>query len=216
MSVFNSETSPLQQRPRHQHDCDCCHFLGRFENGRGEADLYAHTQGPCRTLIARYGSHGSDYSSGSGFSYGINPDLTEARRRAQDLGLWDYDVYEALFHATSQHPDCFEELKRALPFTVEYQAYLAAAAGNVERHQGLILHLWQHRRVWDLRYRPQYAPSASLEKVQDNVRQVVSAYRQYSGMDAYKDEVLQTITDFAWHELNVTSAQQYHEELQAA
>lgn len=66
---------------RHEHDCSKCYPLGEF----GIADLYFCEQGGnFPTVIARYSSEGSDYSSGLP---SILPDLQEAERRAKIVGL---------------------------------------------------------------------------------------------------------------------------------
>lgn len=72
---------------RYVHDCDLCKPLGEC----GTYDLYVcHKQG-APTVIARYGSEGSEYNSGLVFSYPENPPstpaLVEARLRAENAGL---------------------------------------------------------------------------------------------------------------------------------
>jgi len=48
---------PEYKGPRHEHDCECCSFLGRYN----EFDLYfCSTKGP--TIIARYGALEQYYS----------------------------------------------------------------------------------------------------------------------------------------------------------
>ena len=70
--------------PIHQHDCDECIFLGNHNN----KDLYVHISSRLHgtTVIARHGIEG-EYSSGMEFSYGMIPDLVEARLRAESRGL---------------------------------------------------------------------------------------------------------------------------------
>lgn len=47
-------------KPRYQHDCIACHFLGRFE----DSDLYVCSRSKTlASLIARQSSDGPDYSS---------------------------------------------------------------------------------------------------------------------------------------------------------
>jgi len=82
-------------KPIHQHDSDCCTFLGTVEN----QDLYFSDQGGFgATLIARYGSDGPDYFSGLCFSKeGI---LRIAAERAIEKGLltreeWRSKVYKS-------------------------------------------------------------------------------------------------------------------------
>jgi len=66
------------ESPIHEHDCDCCHFLGSH-NGE---DLYFHP-GKHWTLISRYGKHG-DYQSGPHISQ--TPQLIKARELAVVAG----------------------------------------------------------------------------------------------------------------------------------
>lgn len=65
--------------PQHEHDCDCCIFLGRSEN----FDLYVHLRG-IKTVIARYGIDGEYLSGLFASDRGI---LKEARERAEKLSL---------------------------------------------------------------------------------------------------------------------------------
>ena len=44
--------------PKFQHDCDSCEFLGQFFGH----DVYA-CKNPSRSVIARYGSDGTEYTS---------------------------------------------------------------------------------------------------------------------------------------------------------
>lgn len=193
--------APAGERPLYQHDCDCCHFLGRFQGERGPADLYAHTAGHMPTVIARYGSDGPDYSSGASFSYGRLTDLTEARLRAQQLGLWTFNVKEALFYVDPEHAQCLEELRTALPFTSEYQAFLAHETGDSLRHEGLVRHLVQVNHARRLKYAPETTLLASVMEVQGEVVKVVSAYRGWSFREAFEHQVLQSVTEFLYEEL---------------
>lgn len=69
--------------PRYEHDCDRCVYLGQHQ----EHDLYYCEQDAAgRTLVARYGSDGSDYYS-SGIALAIIQPLVEARRLATEYGL---------------------------------------------------------------------------------------------------------------------------------
>lgn len=70
----------------HTHDCETCHFLGRYTcDVYGECDLYYH-DGTGKTLIARYGSAGPQYTSGICF-VGMVPAITEANERALAAGF---------------------------------------------------------------------------------------------------------------------------------
>lgn len=52
----------MPEKPRYEHDCATCTFLGRD----GSADLYFCPNGP--TVIARFSNDGSDYVSGLVFA----------------------------------------------------------------------------------------------------------------------------------------------------
>lgn len=86
-------------KPRHQHDCSKCIFLGRFEPGGSDHekyDLYFCEKGPGPTVIARFGSEPSHNLSGLIVARSIrkrDPDsrfpIVEALRRAESRGfLW--------------------------------------------------------------------------------------------------------------------------------
>jgi hypothetical protein len=90
--------APAGETPQHQHDCSDCIFLGRY----GEEDLYIHLSEVENTVIARFGSDGPAYSSGLCFSYGQTPRLTEARHRAEKLGLHQYNAMHAMHYATNE------------------------------------------------------------------------------------------------------------------
>lgn len=86
--------------PRYEHDCTCCVFLGRYDEGDRPYDLYYHPDtGESRywiTIVARYSSEGANYMSGMCFGYtGRCRPLVEARRRAEAAGL---DVCRDLYH----------------------------------------------------------------------------------------------------------------------
>ncbi len=71
--------------PRFAHSCNDCVFLGHHE----EHDLYACPKnGPERTVVARYGSAGSHYTSGIALK-DMDPVLGEAHKRAVERGLID-------------------------------------------------------------------------------------------------------------------------------
>lgn len=60
-------------KPQFEHDCNACKFLGRAEHF--PADLYFCPQGNIPTIIARFSSDPSDYSSGMEFGKVFNEDL---------------------------------------------------------------------------------------------------------------------------------------------
>jgi hypothetical protein len=70
--------------PAFQHDCSGCIFLGHYQGH----DLYFCPQNGLPTVIARYSSEGSDYKSGMPFADGIDPELTEAKKRAVEKGIF--------------------------------------------------------------------------------------------------------------------------------
>lgn len=109
--------------PRYEHDCPRCRWLGQH----GEADLYFCPGSLANaTVVARKSSDGPDYSSGMSFGYGLNPELSEARRRAQRAGLCRYDVLEALRLTRKDMPG-------------EYLAELAAELAASELGRALTL-----------------------------------------------------------------------------
>lgn len=138
------------QGPRYQHDCAYCHFLGRFVGCRGEVDLYVHALGNGATVIARFGDNASDRASGMSFSYGAANDLSEARTRAQTLGLLEYRPYDAMYYAKPGTKE-FAELQRALPLTVEHRAFLAHEQGDDAQSQALLRHLVQQNLTWGIK-----------------------------------------------------------------
>ena len=90
----------MNKNPIHEHDCEKCVYLGRYTHGDeidpelslieevqtdpAEYDLYvcAHNN-QVKTVVARYGNKPEQYMSGITLSFGINPQLTEARIRAE-------------------------------------------------------------------------------------------------------------------------------------
>lgn len=143
MCNSHNQVQVTNETPLYEHDCDLCTYLGRFEGPNyGKVDLYVHLGGFMPTVIARWGSDGPNYASGFDFSFGGIEELTEARKRTEAAGLLEYDVYKALDYAR-KGTEAFEELKKALPFTKEYQAILAFRNGDVARSEGLVQHLVQ-------------------------------------------------------------------------
>ncbi|KWU17893.1 hypothetical protein AS149_14555 [Burkholderia cenocepacia] len=172
-------------------------FVGRFDGYRGPSDLYVHLSAERiqRSVIARWGNSGPDYSSGTAFAFGLIPDLTEARIRAEKRGLLDYDVYEALEYAVSGS-DSHAEMRRHLPFTLEYQAYLAHEKGHGCRSEALVRHLFalagknrQHANVGEV-----------LTVVEGRLRRVVSALRAVSAINDPVNRHLAEMTAFLWEE----------------
>lgn len=105
-------------KPIYTHDCSHCTFLGNFSWEGETFDLYHHASNSIEdTVIARFGSDGPEYSSGTCFSYtGQSPALTAARLRAQQKGIMTYSLKSALFYA-KPGTFCFTELIEALSKT---------------------------------------------------------------------------------------------------
>lgn len=75
----------MTDQPLYEHDCTSCVFLGNFESEGDKYDLYYCPGGGYPTVIARYGSEGSHYSSGIEIARtGHCPHLGEALRRARE------------------------------------------------------------------------------------------------------------------------------------
>lgn len=72
------------EKPRYQHDCSTCTFLGRYK----EYDLYYCPQGGREIVIGRFSDDGPDYISGILFAKnGTSAPLVEALKRANGMGL---------------------------------------------------------------------------------------------------------------------------------
>jgi len=67
----------IEPKPRFKHDCDRCAFLGHHN----DADLYYCSAGCTLTVIARWSSKPSDYTSGL-VEGGAQPELQVAAVRA--------------------------------------------------------------------------------------------------------------------------------------
>jgi hypothetical protein len=75
------------ETPNFQHDCNSCHFLGRYVCAeKKEADLYFCLQNGLPTVIARFSNDGPDYISGF-YSIEYEPALKEAYMRAVKAGF---------------------------------------------------------------------------------------------------------------------------------
>ena len=85
--------SYMIEKPRYEHDCSSCYFLGQYE----EYDLYYCDQTFLNfpTVIARFGDDGPDYTSG--LALATQPPLSEAKRRAIQMGLLKQDTEVAKF-----------------------------------------------------------------------------------------------------------------------
>jgi len=74
------------EKPKYQHNCDMCLFLGRYKK---KYDLYVCARDNIAdTVIARYNNDGPDYSSGLIFAHqNLIPELVEAKKRAEAIGI---------------------------------------------------------------------------------------------------------------------------------
>lgn len=73
--------------PKYQHDCEKCHYLGTGKCpvlGEDEFDFYICTGPTGRSMIARYGSEGPEYTSGVLFGC---EELTDLDKVALFAGL---------------------------------------------------------------------------------------------------------------------------------
>ena len=133
---MHSNNNLTKDTPQFQHDCDCCHFLGRYvdKDTSESMDLYAHTSNDNPTVIARTGIDG-DYMSGLAFSYGAIAPLTEARRRAEQAGLLRYDLYCALAHSNPDDSSVYAELRQAIATSQEWDALLSFEVGDISKSQ---------------------------------------------------------------------------------
>jgi len=80
----------MSSKPRYQHDCDACVFLGEHK----KYDLY-FCGGDWPTVIARYSSDGPDYTSGIAFKDHVEP-IGEAFNRACERGLLKREDYPGM------------------------------------------------------------------------------------------------------------------------
>lgn len=85
-------TPNINVRPKHQHDCTECRFLGSYYYKGETYDLYYCSQNGNPTVVARYGKDG-DYLSGM---WSAKSDLTDghsnsplamALKTAEKMGL---------------------------------------------------------------------------------------------------------------------------------
>lgn len=162
--------------PVFNHDCDKCIWLGTYQDSAlGMTDLYVHPEGHRPTVISRFSSEGPDYQSGLSFGYGSSEALTEARVRAQQKGLLEYNVYEALYHVSPENEQCARELVAALPFTEEYQAWLAFERGDLHKSKALLGHLVELAYARRLRLKaPDATRSGAAWEIESRLVKVLS------------------------------------------
>lgn len=153
--------------PKYKHDCARCRFLGHHDN----ADLYycpAEISGP--TVIARFSDDGPNYQSGIYFAYGMNPLLTEARRRAVAQGLTSYDLVLAVRY---RPPVLTQEDKAELQAAIEQSdVYKAVRAcmdlDENERVQACKAYVM--KRVQSQFPDPSAAPAEDVQFAMDDAR----------------------------------------------
>ena len=78
------EIAIASEKPKHEHDCDECTFVGKFQGDKESFDLY-YCKKTYPTVIARFGE-GGEYFSGLGL-VGYIRSLGEALERVKILGL---------------------------------------------------------------------------------------------------------------------------------
>ena len=196
MAPMQSENTPSKDTPQFQHDCDCCHFLGRHVDPETSQnmDLYAHTRGN-PTVIARTGIDG-DYMSGLPFAYGSIAPLTEARRRAQSAGVLPYQLRSALAYTTPEDESCIAELKEAITMSLEWRAVQAFESNDVSRSQALVNTLVDEAFTKNKERDPsalRLAASFDVTNRIDKMLQVMHSMNPLQSMN-----LSQSITEFVW------------------
>lgn len=174
------------QVPKHAHDCDGCHFLGQHTDADGDiVDLYIHCYDHGPTVLARLSDQASDYQAGYEVSYGQSVLLTEARNRAETLGLAKYDVYTALNYAKRNSAEA-ERLHHEVLATPEYQAYQAHRQGDKDTCIAAMNQLVEARLAAQQQYRPEALRSDALMAVESTMLRVIAAGARISDFDAMK------------------------------
>jgi len=156
------DTSVAGASPLYTHACPRCVYLGPLDVDARRADLYV-----CRSsdsspadvsFLARFSSETGDYVCGEALAYGVSAALTEARRRAQRLGLCAYRLAAGARYLGANVPDALFELRReseGAPLTGFIEAALAS---DRERARYLLDDLaGTLRQQWDA-----WGPSAGL------------------------------------------------------
>jgi len=178
--------APVGQTPKYVHDCDGCHFLGQQTKADGNiVDLYVHCYEHRPTVIARLSDQNSDYQAGYEVSYGQSDLLTEARHRAETLGLVQYDVYTALTYAKRNSPDA-ERLHQEVLATPEYLAYQAHLQGDESTRASAMNQFVDARLAVQLQYKPTALRSDALMAVESDMVRVIVAGARISEFDAMK------------------------------
>jgi hypothetical protein len=196
-SIIAASSNAINETPQFEHDCDCCHFLGRHVDPETsqKMDLYAHTSGRSPTVIARTGIDG-DYMSGLSFSYGGLAPLTEARKRAQAAGFLQYDLRTALAHATPEDATTYAELKEAIAASPEWKALLAFDANEKQKSQGIIIPLVDAAFEKEKEYNPSAMRLGSCFEVTQRIDKMLQVMRGYNQLQSML--ISQSLTEFAW------------------
>lgn len=131
------------------------------------------------------------------FAYGRIADLTEARVRAEQSGLLDYDVREALEYA-QPGSESHETMRKHLPFTLEYQAFPAHGGGNRPRAETFVRHLFGlDRKSW-----PKGGTSEVLMALDTRLNKVVTTFRRGTPESRFEiGAALAKMPAFLWDEL---------------
>ena len=197
MASTHPDNIPTKETPQFQHDCDCCHFLGRHVDPETSQpmDLYAHTRGNSPTVIARTGIDG-DYMSGLPFSYGSIAPLTEARRRAQAAGVLQYHLRSALAYTTPEDESCIAELKTAIAASPEWRAVKAFERNDIQTSQELVNTLVDEAFTKNKEKDPsavRLAASFDVTNRIDKMLQVMHSINPLKSMN-----LSQSVTEFVW------------------
>jgi hypothetical protein len=190
----------VEASPLYEHNCSRCVYLGQYKLTAVErADLYVCASPRSPSVIARYSSSGPDYTSGMEASYGNTLALTEARRRAEARGLLEFNVYQALDYAVKGSVS-YGQMYAQLPFTEEYQAWLAHQTGNQDRARGLVVHLMQLSKAKP--YLKKWSDTQHLENLESRIKNVILAATDCKDFTAFTRAA--ELTSFLW-EAHVTS-----------
>lgn len=200
---YGAASSARNAKPLFQHDCGHCHYLGTYRDEAGRmSDLWVHLTGALPTVIARYSSEGPDYTSGMSFSYGLNAALTEARRRAEQRGLREYNTWEALNYVSDKDATAVAELLEKIPAMAEYQCVAAFEAGHVQRYRYLLQVLIDASKQREEAMGRPVSRGFALMQVENRLCKVLTRYRGIDTLAAY--EVITLLTEAAWEALPPT------------
>lgn len=200
MTTMHLKNSLTNDTPQFQHDCECCHFLGRYldKETYQSMDLYAHTSNDNPTVIARTGVDG-DYMSGLPFAYGSIAPLTEARRRAQAAGVLPYHLNSALAY-TTEDEDCRVELKDAIVVSPEWRALLAFESHDVAASQALVNTLVDIALAKNKEHNPSALRLAASFDVTRRIDKMIQVMRSDDPLQSMT--LSESATKFIWSQSN--------------